>query len=160
MIQYRTPSVISCATTAPTRTPVAASARRPPPRPSPPSPDQAPEDAAIPDGPYRAALRRRWAKLIRRVYEVDPLIRPRCGSEMRVIGFITLPLSSTASWTSSADATRSLASLRSRPSLWPPPLEIGHAHRASAVASPTSRHYFQDRTRSASDGRQSLVARQ
>jgi hypothetical protein len=57
----------------------------------PSSADQAPEDAAIPDGPYRAALRRRWAELIRRVYEVDPLICPRCGSEMRVIGFITQP---------------------------------------------------------------------
>jgi len=45
----------------------------------------------IPDGPYRAALRRRWAELIRRVYEVDPLVCPRCGSEMRVIGFITQP---------------------------------------------------------------------
>lgn len=57
----------------------------------PSSPRQAPEGAAIPDGPYRAALRRRWAELIRRVYEVDPLVRPRCGSEMRVIGFITQP---------------------------------------------------------------------
>ena len=55
------------------------------------SPNQAPEDAEIPDGPYRAALRRRWAELIRRVYEVDPLICPRCGSEMRVVGFITQP---------------------------------------------------------------------
>ena len=39
----------------------------------------------------RAALRRRWANLIRRVYEVDPLVCPRCGSEMRVIAFITEP---------------------------------------------------------------------
>ena len=37
----------------------------------------------------RAALRRRCANLIRRVYEVDPLVCPRCGSEMQVIGFIT-----------------------------------------------------------------------
>ena len=43
----------------------------------------------IPPSPERAALRRRWANLIRRVYEVDPLVCPRCGSEMRVIGFIT-----------------------------------------------------------------------
>jgi len=57
----------------------------------PSSPHEAPEDAAIPDGPYRAALRRRWAELIRRVYEVDPLVCPRCGSEMRVIGFIAQP---------------------------------------------------------------------
>jgi hypothetical protein len=32
---------------------------------------EAPEDTAVPDGPYRAALRRLWAELIRRVYEVD-----------------------------------------------------------------------------------------
>ena len=41
--------------------------------------------------PERAALRRRWASLIRRVYEVDPLVCPRCGAEIRVIGFITEP---------------------------------------------------------------------
>ena len=43
----------------------------------------------LPPSPERAALRRRWANLIRRVYEVDPLVCPRCGSEMRVVGFIT-----------------------------------------------------------------------
>jgi hypothetical protein len=57
----------------------------------PSSAGEAPEDPAMPDGPYRAALRRRWAELIRRVYEVDPLVCPRCGGEMRVIGFITQP---------------------------------------------------------------------
>lgn len=41
--------------------------------------------------PERAALRRRWANLVRRVYETDPLVCPRCGSEMRVIGFISDP---------------------------------------------------------------------
>jgi hypothetical protein len=45
----------------------------------------------FPPPPERAALRRRWAKLIRRVYEVDPLVCPRCGSEMRVVSFITEP---------------------------------------------------------------------
>ena len=45
----------------------------------------------IPPPPERAALRRRWANLIRRVYETDPLVCPRCGAEMRVIGFITEP---------------------------------------------------------------------
>ena len=30
-----------------------------------------------------------WAKLIRRVYEVDPLLCPFCGAEMRILAFIT-----------------------------------------------------------------------
>jgi transposase-like protein len=29
-----------------------------------------------------------WAMLIKRVYEVDPMVCPRCGSEMKVIAFI------------------------------------------------------------------------
>jgi hypothetical protein len=33
--------------------------------------------------------RRRWAELLRRVYEVDPLVCPKCGGQMKVIGFIT-----------------------------------------------------------------------
>ena len=33
-------------------------------------------------------LRRRWRELIKRVYEVDPLVCPRCHAEMRVIAFI------------------------------------------------------------------------
>jgi hypothetical protein len=39
---------------------------------------------------WRAA-RRRWALLIRRIYEVDPLVCPRCGGPMRIIAFITEP---------------------------------------------------------------------
>ena len=39
----------------------------------------------------KAALRRRWADLIRWVYEVDPLLCERCGGQLRVIGFITEP---------------------------------------------------------------------
>ena len=30
-----------------------------------------------------------WRELIKKVYETDPLICPRCGSEMKVIAFIT-----------------------------------------------------------------------
>ena len=30
----------------------------------------------------------RWAALIKRVYEVDPLKCPKCGGEMKVIAFI------------------------------------------------------------------------
>jgi len=32
-----------------------------------------------------------WARLIAKVYEVDPLICPRCGSEMKLIAIITNP---------------------------------------------------------------------
>ncbi len=43
--------------------------------------------AAIEEELSRAAARRR-AALIKPVYEVDPLICPKCGGEMRVIAFI------------------------------------------------------------------------
>ena len=64
-------------------------------------PDEADIGAAPPDGRHvpsasaardqshdARALRRSWAQLIKRVYEVDPLLCPSCGGEMRVIAFI------------------------------------------------------------------------
>ncbi len=35
------------------------------------------------------AMRRSWAQLIKRIYEVDPLLCPSCGGAMKVIAFIT-----------------------------------------------------------------------
>ena len=35
------------------------------------------------------AMRRCWARLIKRNYEVDPLVCPSCGGTMKVIAFIT-----------------------------------------------------------------------
>jgi hypothetical protein len=40
--------------------------------------------------PQRAS-RSAWAKLIAKVYEVDPLVRPRCASETRLIAVIRDP---------------------------------------------------------------------
>ena len=40
------------------------------------------------DAEYRKAARRRWARLIKKVYEVDPLVCPKCGGKMGVIAFI------------------------------------------------------------------------
>ena len=77
--------------------------------------DTTPERAAL------AALRRRWADLIRRVYEVDPLVCPRCGGEMRVVGFITQP----------AAIKRILDHLRKREKVSRPP-----PHAPQPVASP------------------------
>ncbi len=37
------------------------------------------------------AARRRWAELLRRIFEVDPLRCPRCGQEMRIVAVITEP---------------------------------------------------------------------
>jgi hypothetical protein len=34
------------------------------------------------------ALRRNWARLIQKIYEVDPLVCPKCSAEMRVIAVI------------------------------------------------------------------------
>jgi hypothetical protein len=30
-----------------------------------------------------------WAEMIRKVYEVDPLVCPKCGGQMKVIAFLT-----------------------------------------------------------------------
>jgi hypothetical protein len=50
---------------------------------------QAPSIRAKKDqGPDARALRRSWAKLIKRIYEIDPLVCPSCGGEMKVIAFI------------------------------------------------------------------------
>jgi len=33
-------------------------------------------------------LSRGWAEMIRKVYEINPLICPKCGGQMKVISFI------------------------------------------------------------------------
>lgn len=53
-----------------------------------PAPPSAEHEPASPE--WKAA-RRRWAELIRRIYEVDPLVFPRCGGQMRIIAFVTEP---------------------------------------------------------------------
>ena len=40
--------------------------------------------------PLREA-RRRWAELLRLIFEVEPLECPRCGQTMRIVAFITEP---------------------------------------------------------------------
>ena len=51
-------------------------------------PEDEPYNPPEPDSTWLAARRKSWARLIRRVYEVDPLLCP-CGKRMRVVGFIT-----------------------------------------------------------------------
>jgi len=40
------------------------------------------------DTPFLKLCRSRWAALIKKVYEVDPLKCPKCGGQMRIISFI------------------------------------------------------------------------
>ena len=42
-------------------------------------------------GPPPTRCSRTWAMLIKRVYEIDPLSCPHCGSEMKVVAFIEPP---------------------------------------------------------------------
>ena len=37
----------------------------------------------------RKIPRRGWAEMIRKVYEVDPMLCPQCGGMMKVIAFLT-----------------------------------------------------------------------
>jgi len=41
-----------------------------------------------PSWPEIQARRRRWAELLQRVFEVDPLRCPRCGGNMRIVAFV------------------------------------------------------------------------
>jgi hypothetical protein len=43
---------------------------------------------AEPDTPFLRTCRMTWAALIKAVYEVDPLKCPKCGGEMKIVGFI------------------------------------------------------------------------
>ena len=45
------------------------------------------DEASLP----RRALTKRWAELIYRIYEVDPLTCRRCGAQMKILAFITEP---------------------------------------------------------------------
>jgi hypothetical protein len=40
------------------------------------------------DSPSGKEARRCWSRLIRKIYEVDPLLCPECGSAMKIIAFI------------------------------------------------------------------------
>ncbi len=59
-----------------------------------PRKDSTPAEATQNEDPPRVSnsnLRRRWANLIRRVYQDDPLTCLKCGAKMRVLSFITQP---------------------------------------------------------------------
>jgi hypothetical protein len=41
-----------------------------------------------PDDPSSAPSRKEWARMIQKIYEVDPLICPKCNGAMRILAFI------------------------------------------------------------------------
>ena len=45
-------------------------------------------DFVIEDDGYTKGANKSWAHLIKKIYEVDPLICPKCGGQMRIIAFI------------------------------------------------------------------------
>ncbi|MFZ3106255.1 MAG: transposase [Candidatus Hydromicrobium sp.] len=45
-------------------------------------------DFIITDDEYTKGCNKSWARLIKKIYEVDPLICPKCGRLMRIIAFI------------------------------------------------------------------------
>jgi hypothetical protein len=53
------------------------------------------QEEAIKETPAVGTKQQRsaWARLIKKVYGVDPLICPKCGSIMRIIAFILDPSS-------------------------------------------------------------------
>jgi hypothetical protein len=53
--------------------------------------EAAPADEDSADRLTGAAARSRWAQLLARIYEVFPLRCPECGSQMRILAFLTDP---------------------------------------------------------------------
>jgi hypothetical protein len=80
--------------------------------------------------PARQAAKAAWAKLIRKVYEVDPLECPKCGAQMRVIALIEDP----------AVIERILSWL----GLWEPPQPAGLSPPADPSSPPLSYHPVPD----------------
>ncbi len=48
--------------------------------------DQVP--ALIDSDTSRKAFRKNWAQLIQKIYDVDPLLCPKCSGSMKIIAFI------------------------------------------------------------------------
>ena len=44
-----------------------------------------------PPGSSEARRRQAWARMLRKVFEVDPLLCPRCGVELEIVAWITKP---------------------------------------------------------------------
>jgi len=45
-------------------------------------------DCVIENDGYAKAANKSWARLIKKIYEVDPLVCPKCKGQMRIIAFI------------------------------------------------------------------------
>jgi hypothetical protein len=79
------------------------------------------------------AFRRNWARLIQKIYEVDPLICPKCRGVMRIISFIEDPsvirviLEHLGLW---------LARTRTPPKIHGPPVCTRGSDRLTAPSSP------------------------
>jgi hypothetical protein len=50
--------------------------------------DDGDSETAAPDCPHRGALRIGWARLLKRVFEIDLEHRPNCGSDLKIIAAI------------------------------------------------------------------------
>ena len=50
------------------------------------------DPVADPESEYATARRQSWARLLRKVLEVDPLLCPQCQVEMKIVSVITDPV--------------------------------------------------------------------
>ncbi len=50
--------------------------------------EQPTEVTEVQPPPLSRELRKRWSHFIRKVYETDPLVCPKCSGKMRIISFI------------------------------------------------------------------------
>lgn len=87
-----------------------------------PAPSE-PEITPLPEDIGKKQLSRTWAALIKKVFEVDPLACPKCGSEMKVAAFLV----------KEAEISRLLSNLGIKKAQMPPPLRSPPAWGEYAV---------------------------
>ena len=96
------------------------------------------QDSAIPMPPFsekeepKPKPSKTWAACMKRVFEVDPLICPKCGSQMNIKAFIT----------DSKEITRLCNNLGIAPWHAPPPFGISK-HASSTVEQPVVSYFEQ-----------------
>jgi hypothetical protein len=93
----------------------------------------------IEGGKLSPAQRKSWARLIQKIYEVDPLLCPKCAGSMKIIGFIRQAdiiqkiMKHVGLWAFDRELSRTDVQKRPPPRAGPTPQELQTDYRKSQI---------------------------